>query len=77
VATSKLARLKRKGRRWLRVCVSSLTPGIEVALLIYAEYEGRDTKSDESSRRRALERIGSEVASTGRLLPAGVCPSKL
>jgi hypothetical protein len=76
VTTSKLARLERKRRRWHRVCVSSLTPRTEVASLIYAEYRG-DTKSDESSRRGALECIGSEVAGAGRLLPACVCPSKL
>jgi hypothetical protein len=74
--TSKLARLERKRRRWRRVCVSSLTPGTEVASLIYAEYRG-DTKSDESSRRGTLECIGSGVAGGGRLLPACVCPSKL
>ena len=64
-------------QRRLRVSVSSLTPGLEVALLIYAEHEVGDPKSDESSRRRALERTGSEVAGAGRLLPACICPSEL
>ena len=59
------------------MCVSSLTPGIEVALLVYAEHKGGDPESDESSRRRALERTGLEVAGAGRLLPACICPSEL